>query len=48
MAEFQGIFCCLSAVSIDNRGVGEMGGRAGWGGMGRRGGVEWDGEGRGG
>ena len=34
MAEFHGIFAVLSAVSIDNRGVGRMGRRAGWGGTG--------------
>ena len=37
MAEFQGIFAALSAISIDNRGGG-WDGR--WGGVGR-GGVGW-------
>ena len=37
MAEFHGIFTSLSAISIDNRGVGEMGGGAVWGGMARGG-----------
>ena len=39
MAEFQGIFASLSAVSIHNRGVGGMGGEAGgmgWSGWGGR------------
>ena len=42
MAEFDGIFLpSLSAVSvdIDNKGGGWMGGRVGWGGMGRGGWV---------
>ena len=31
MADFQGILPSLSAISIDNRGVGGIGGRVGWG-----------------